>query len=239
MFRHFSILSLAFFFISTSVTAAQQSTLPRRIQTSYVVTKNGQPFARVQEQFVITGNTYKIESTTKGIGVYALFGVRKLSSTGKLTSQGLKPVHFELHQGDNPKKTLFADFDWAKKTLHMLVKGKPRDAVLTKGTQDLASYAYQFMFLPRPIKDAVTVTLTTGKKLNRYQYKINAAQEPLSVAGGQYKTLHLVPSDQSKTQIETKELWLATEHDYLLVRFLLIDEDGAKLEQTLTELHVD
>jgi hypothetical protein len=48
-----------------------------------------------------------------------------------------------------------------------------------------------------------------------------------------------VPVNLDKGQIETKELWLATEQNFILVRFLMVDEDGAKLEQTLTELHVD
>lgn len=239
MFRQISIFILSFCFMFSSAAFAKQRALPKRIQASYVVTKNGQPFAKVQEQFVVTGNTYKVESTTKGIGVYALFGVRKLTSTGKLTKQGLKPMHFELHQGENPKKALFTDFDWPNKTLHMLVKGSTQDAVLSTGTQDLASFAYQFMFLPRPLKNTVSVTLTTGKKLNQYQYQINPRLELLKVADAQYKTVHLIPTDQSKDQIETKELWLAADYNYLLVRFLMVDEDGAKLEQTLSELHVD
>ena len=220
----------------TTASAAQDA-LPKRIQANYAVTKNGQPFATVKEQFVVNGSTYKIESITKGIGVYALFGERKLTSAGEVTANGLKPAHFELQQGDNPKKALVTDFDWPKNTLHMLVKGKSKDAVLSEGTQDLASYAYQFMFLPKPLKDAITVNLTTGKKLNQYPYKINSEQTPIESAGTQYKTLHLIPLEQNTT--ETKELWLSTEHHYVPVRILLIDDNGQKLEQTLTELHVD
>jgi hypothetical protein len=148
-------------------------------------------------------------------------------------------MHFELHQGNNDNKTLTADFDWSKNTLHMIVKGVAHDVPLATGTQDLANFAYQFMFLPRPFKNNITVTLTTGKKLNQYPYKVKPEQELLSIAGGQYKTVHLLPVDQSKGQIEIKELWLAAEQNYVLVRFLMVDEDGAKLEQTLTELHVD
>lgn len=239
MFHHIRILSLAFFFISLNVSAAQPDTLPKRIQASYVVTKNGQAFANVREQFVVTGNTYTIESTTKGIGVYALLGERKLTSIGKLTSKGLQPKHFELHQGDNPKKVLFTDFDWPKRKLQMLVKGELKEDALAAGTQDLASFAYQFMYLPRPLKNNITVTLTTGKKLNQYMYKVKPENELLSVAGNQYKTVHLIPVDQSKDQVESKELWLDSEQNYILVRFLMVDENGAKLEQTLTELHVD
>ena len=244
---------LAFLSLYASVALAQQAsptqsspqkfTSPKHIQVSYEVTKNGKPFANVHEQFVVTGNTYKVESITRGIGIYALFGDRKLTSTGELTEAGLKPSHFELHQGDNVKKALFADFDWLNKTLHMRVKGNLNDVSLVPGTQDLASYAYQFMFLPVPLKDSVTVTLTTGKRLNKYPYKINADQVPLAIAdaaGGsvQYKTLHL-QLDATKPQTESKELWLATEHYYLPVRILMVDENGAKIEQTLTELHVE
>lgn len=239
MFHYTRVLCVAFFLISLNVSAAHQDRLPKRIQAIYVVTKNGHAFANVQEQFVVTGNTYTIESTTKGIGVYALLGERKLTSTGKLTSKGLQPKHFELHQGDNKKKSLFADFDWSKRTLQMQVKGQIKEAALALGTQDLASFAYQFMYLPRPLKNNITVTLTTGKKLNQYLYKVKPEKELLKVAGIQYKTVHLIPADQSKDQVESKEIWLGSEQNYLLVRFLMVDEDGAKLEQTLTELHVD
>lgn len=237
MISNFKFLGLAFFFLTATAQAAQANALPKHIQANYTVSKNGSVFAKVREQYAVTGNTYKVESITKGVGIYALLGTRKLTSTGKVTPQGLQPARFELHQGRGDKKTLISDFDWPKNTLHMQIKGVNQDAVLSAGTQDLANYAYQFMFLPRPIKDSLTVTLTTGKKLNVYQYKIN--EESLNIAGKTYKTVHLVPSDQSKDQIETKELWLAVEQNYLMVKFLMVDEGGAKLEQTLTELHVD
>ena len=249
MFRPIRLISLTFvsFSFLTSVflaTAyAQEVSVakipPKLIQANYDVTKNGQPFAKMKEQFTVTGNSYKLESVSKGVGVYALFGERKLTSIGEVTPEGLRPTHFELRQGDNAKKFLFTDFDWANKILHMKVKNTVKDAVLTPGTQDLASYPYQFMFIPTALKDAITVTLTTGKKLNQYPYKISAEHETIESAGVQYKTLHLVPAGQDKSQTETKELWLGAEQHYLPVRILLVDENGEKLEQTLTELHVE
>lgn len=252
MFNYIRVFSLAFLSIFTSLALAQQVVPtqsvsskfipPKLIQATYEVTQNAKPFATVHEQFIITDNTYKVESTTKGIGIYALLGERKLTSTGELTAQGLKPNHFELHQGHNAKKALVTDFDWTNKTLHMLVDGATKDASLTSGTQDLASYAYQFMFLPTPFKDAITVILTTGKKLNQYPYKV-AGKEALTItdangASVQYKTVH-IQLDQAQPQSESKELWLATEHYFLPVRIMMVDENGAKIEQTLTELHVE
>ncbi|MSP86822.1 MAG: hypothetical protein EXR38_03465 [Methylotenera sp.] len=68
------------------------------------MTKNGQPFAKVRELYVISGHTYQVESITKGIGIYALFGERQLTSHGDVTSLGLKQKRFELHQGRDAKK---------------------------------------------------------------------------------------------------------------------------------------
>ena len=209
---------------------------PKSVQLEYEVTRDGKPFATVKESFTQDGKQYKIESITKGIGVYALFGERKLSSTGEITAQGLKPMHFELHQGETGRKSLITDFDWAKNTLNMQVKGKTKTAVLEAGTQDLASYAYQFMFTP-PLKDAVNVALATGKKLNLYQYKVAERGVVLDAANAQYKTTHLVSTkaeDDSK-----KQLWLAENQHYLLVRYRQLDENGATLEQTLTKIHVE
>jgi hypothetical protein len=237
----FKVLGLAILLAATSVVAEQaalsNAALPKRVQAVYEVTKNGQPFAKVHEQFIVSGTAYKIESVTKGVGVYALFGERVLTSSGEITAQGLKPSHFELRQGDNPKKAVQADFDWAKQNLRMTVKGKLKEAPLAAGTQDLASFAYQFMYLPKPLKADITVTLTTGKKLNQYQYRISTEPEVISNAGVQYKTQHLTPPVQD-TQ-ETKELWLAADYHYVPVKILMVDDNGQKLEQTLTELHIE
>lgn len=239
IFRYISIVSLTFILAYSTGFAAQQSRLPKRIVANYVVSKDGTPFAKVSEIYLVTGNTYKVESTTKGIGIYALLGQRKLTSTGLVTAQGLKPQHFELHQGHSESKTLLSDFDWSNNTLTMLVKGTPQVVPLAAGTQDLASFAYQFMFISKSLKNDITVTLTTGKKLNQYQYKIQPELEVMNVDGTQYKTMHLVPAIQSSEHTETKELWLLRDKNFILGRFLMVDEDGAKLEQTLTEFHFD
>lgn len=222
--------------VKAAQTTLANAGLPKRIVATYAVTKNDQPFANVREEFSISGHQYQLESVTKGIGVYALFGERVLRSQGNVTEQGLKPSRFELRQGDNPKKTLLAEFDWDKQNLRMTVKGKLKEAMLQSGAQDLASFAYQFMYLPQPLKDQVAVTLTTGKKLDQYHYSIKPEAETIQAAGMQYKTLHLTPAEQGD---ETKELWLAADYHFVPVRILLVDENGQKLEQTLTELRIE
>ncbi len=226
------------FFCLAFFAAIAQAT-PKNIQLEYDLKRDGKLFAKVVENYSQQGDQYKIESVTKGVGVYALLGERKLLSNGSVTKDGLKPKHFELHQGDNKKKSLISDFDWDKNTLNMQVKGSVKTAVLEKGTQDLLSYAYQFMFA-QPTKarvgETINVALTTGKKLNHYQYKIIARDLNLSAAGKDMKTIHIANTPEAGD--DKKQLWLAEVQFYLPVQYNLTDEDGASFEQTLTKITV-
>jgi Protein of unknown function (DUF3108) len=236
-FRKSSMLRLKQFLVFVcllNVGAAQA--LPKLVQLEYDVARDGKLFARVKESFTQNGKQYRVQSVTKGIGIYALLGERKLTSTGAVTKAGLKPSHFELHQGRSDKKTLIADFDWVKNTLTMQKKDEKQIEKLTAGTQDLASYAYQFMFNP-PTKDDINVTMTTGKKLHIYQYKVVARGVNVDAAKASFKTLQL--SNEVVAGQDKKQLWLAQDQFYLPVRYKLTDDDGDNYEQTLTKIHVE
>jgi hypothetical protein len=221
---------------STLAHALAKDALPKSIQLEYEVKRNGKLFARVIESFTQDGKQYRVESTPKGVGVYALFGARKLSSVGEVTKDGLKPKHFELRQGNSASKTLLADFDWVTNTLTTQVKGETKTEVLETGTQDLSSYVYQFMFNP-PTGNEVNVTLTTGKKLNHYQYKVLDRGLKLKAAKTSYNTLHI--ANEPAAGDDKKQLWLAQDQYYLPIRYSIVDENNVNLEQTLTKLHVE
>jgi hypothetical protein len=208
---------------------------PQKLTAVYHVTQNGHPFADVTETFQQENGRYKLESVTTGIGIYALFGKRRLYSEGEVTAEGLRPSHYEQQQGDSAKKAISADFDWAGKTLSLKAKGQVTNEPLEAGTQDLASYAYQFMFVP-PKGDQVVVQVTTGKKPRLYQYRVTERDAPLETAAGKYKTLHLVNAKESG---EEKELWLGVEAQHIPVRILMRDDKGARIEQVLTSLHAE
>jgi len=218
------------------INASQAQALPKNIQLEYELTRNGKQFATLKEDFKQEGKQYHIKSVTKGLGAYALMGERTLTSVGVVTKDGLKPTRFELHQGNRAKKTLIADFNWEKNKLNMQVKGEIRTEPLKKGSQDLASYVYQFMFNP-PTKDEIKVTLTTGKKLNQYQYKVLGRGLKVNAAETSYKTLHI--SNEAAAGDDKKQLWLAEDYYYLPVRYELTEEDGNSFEQTLTKIHVE
>lgn len=221
---------------SLSLMATVVHAIPKSIQLEYDLARNGKLFAKVKETFTQNGKQYRIKSVTKGLGVYALMGERVATSTGAVTKAGLKPSRFELRQGKNAKKTLIADFNWAKSTLNMQVKGETRTEKLEAGTQDLASYVYQFMYSP-PAKDSVNVNLTTGKKLNQYAYKVIARGVMIDAAKTSYKTTQI--SNEADAHDDKKQLWLAESQHYLAVRYTLKDEDGDSFEQTLTKIHVE
>ncbi len=228
LIRSLSVVLMLF----TSLAFAQ----PKQIQLEYEVSRNGKTFGTVKESYRQEGNQYHIVSTTKGKGVYALLGERVLTSDGSVTADGLKPSKFHLKRGDNKRKSLTANFDWAGNMLNMLVKGETRKAKLSPGTQDLASYVYQFMFTP-PKGEQVKMALTTGKKLKQYTYNIKRSVT-VKAAGKSYQAVHLANAE--KDGKKKKELWLAkVKADYQIpVKYLVVDKHGDKLEQTLTKVSI-
>lgn len=235
--KKFILLCLPVLVLGSSLAQALgNDVLPKKIQLEYDVKRNGKLFARVKESFSQDGKQYRVDSITKGVGVYALFGARKLSSVGEITKDGLKPTHFELRQGNSASKTLLADFDWATNTLTTQVKGETKTEVLETGTQDLSSYVYQFMYNP-PASDEIKVALTTGKKLNHYQYKVVNRSFKLKAAKISYNTLHI--ANEPALGDDKKQLWLAEDQYYLPIRYSIVDENNVNLEQTLTKLHVE
>ncbi len=228
------VFAICLLVLSQSVAMAA----PKSVTVTYEATRNGQLFANITETYTQKDGKYRIESETKGVGVYALFGVRRLLSEGQVDASGLKPLHFELHQGDNAKRSLFADFDWAGNTLHMKVKGKPSTAILETGAQDISSLIYQFMFV-QPKGASFKLPVTTGKKLKIYEYRVAGRDVPVSVPAGNYKTIHL-QDDAADADEDSKELWLGgAESHFLPVKLVMRDDKGAIIEQVLTSLHAE
>ena len=208
---------------------------PKSVSLSYQLLRNDKVVGQINESYQQQGNQYKIQSVTEGIGLLALAGKRVLSSQGVVTADGLQPLHFELHLGDNERKTLITDFDWGKAEVSMKVKGNTITQPLAKGTQDLASYAYQWMFAP-PVSDTVAVALSTGKKLREYQFQVIERDVIVVLANQQYQTLTLSNTSESG---EERLISVSTQHAYLPVRVLIRDENGTVTEQVLTNIRIE
>ena len=213
---------------------AAQAATPQQISATYILLKQGQQIGNVSETFKQADGRYQIESITAAIGIYALFmkGKIRLLSQGEVNGEGLRPLHFEHHRGADPAKTIQADFDWDKMRVTHRFDGNTESADLQAGAQDRISQFYQFMFAP-PGQHDIQLHLSTGKKLNLYQYKL-AGEEKITTPAGQFQTVHLV-KQRTKDEDGT-EIWLARKRQYIPVRILFEERDGGRLEQSLTHL---
>lgn len=207
---------------------------PLTATATYSLFKSGQQVGVVSETFSRKGNRYEILSETKAVGVFALFakGNIKLISRGEVTKDGLRPVHFEHHRGADPDKLIVADFDWRKHILTMKYDGKTETAPLKPGAQDRISRMYQFMYTPPPGNE-LGFFMTNGRNLEFYQYLLTD-KDALETPAGKFETVHYVK--QHKADEDGTELWLASNSHHFPVRILIVETEGGKLEQKLTQL---
>jgi hypothetical protein len=212
--------------------------LPTNLELKYELTQNGELLGTVFEKFVTdeTGR-YHIESATKGIGLYALFGDRVLISEGIITPEGLKPKHFEVHQGNNASKDAIVDFDWDNQILITRYKGSETKESIENKTQDLISYLYQFNYenFEEPIIEFVAAT---GKKYKKYQFRITDKKALLSLGDINFETTSIQSLAERDGKPET-QLWLNNKLYKLPVRIRYQEKNGSTLEQNLIQANID
>lgn len=229
-----NLIAVIFLLVAMPVWAAP----PQATVATYRLTKLGQPFGSARETFKREADRYRIESISNAVGVFALFakgkGKIRLLSNGEVTAEGLRPLHFEHHRGDDPAKRIVADFDWEKhKAVHQF-DGKRESAELPIGAQDRISLLYQFMFHP-PQGTGVELAMSNGRQLNSYHYKV-IGEETIVTPAGRFVTVHL--SKRSGEQRDGTEVWLAKERHYFPVRISFDEKEGGTLEQELTTLEI-
>ena len=176
-------------------------------------------------------NTYKLVNQMKAKGLVSLFfeDLEQISE-GTVNSAGLVPNFYSYQYGSSDEKKIYADFAWSDHVIVMHSKNNIKTDELSKGTQDLLSFMYQFMFSP-PL-DSMKLTLTNGKKLMTYYYTFEG-EEIISTKIGDLKSLHL----QRKTDDEDKtDIWLAIDYKYLPVQ-IIKTENNRTIKQIATKLN--
>lgn len=208
---------------------------PREVALSYNVKRGDLPIAIIEERFEAGEREFHISSETRAVGLFALIQPKaaRFSSSGRVTERGLQPQRFEAGRGEDDPRRVAADFDWAQSRLTIRHDGREDTFPLPAGTQDRLSVMYQFMFIDfEKLKD-LAVPMTNGRKLGNYAYAVNRGVE-IDTPLGRMATLHLTKRhDPGETRTE---LWLSPAHAHLPVRMLVIEEDGARYEQTVTRL---
>lgn len=221
----------------TAAYGAPRVSPPASIVLTHNVMRNGLHVAVVNEHFEREGAAYRIVSETAAVGLAALVQPRPavVTSTGRITGDGLRPERFDGARGSRDARRVNAEFDWQKQDLHLIYDGKNERLELPPGTQDRLSAMYQFMFFDYAGRAELAFPMTNGRKLDRYRYAI-ARNVEIDTPIGRLSTVHLVK--QREAGDSQTEIWLAPEHRYLPVRMLIVESDGVRYEQVMTSLEV-
>lgn len=228
---------LAFFlFIFNTLVFSKE--LPNILELKYELTQNGELLGTVVEKFISdeTGK-YHIESVTKGIGLYALFGDRVVISEGNISPEGLKPKHLEVHQGNNQSKGAIVDFDWENQILITRYKGAEIKENIENKTQDLISYLYQLNF-ENYDASIIEFSAATGKKYKKYQFKIVDKKVILPLGDINLETIFMQSIAEKDGKPET-QIWLNNKSYKLPIRIRYQEKNGSTLEQNLVQANID
>lgn len=233
LIRLFRYLVWILLYVSSATYAAS----PSRIQASYDIYKGGLKLGQIEETFSRDQDRYTIISTTRATGLMAVFkpGKITISSSGIITGNGLRPLKFsDLREGDEHKNRR-AEFDWATQQLTLIQQEQPSVVPLPDGTQDRLSAMYQFVFLALEKADTLNFSMTNGRKLDLYQYRITAEQT-VKTPLGTFKALYVASVPEAGAN--TTEIWLAVEHANFPYKMTITDPDGGQLTQELTKIEI-
>lgn len=208
---------------------------PSRIHATYSVLKDGTPVGIMTDTFEHRGDRYRIVSETVAAGVLALFTKMsiRLESAGRVAGGLLQPLHFEHRRGNDPAKTVSADFDWPANRLTLNHDGTSHAVPLSPGAQDRLSALYQFVLRPPRKSAEIRFPMTNGRKLDDYAYDVRPS-EPVATPAARFDAVHLVKQHE-KGESGT-ELWLAPDRHYLPVKMVIEESNGDRLEQVLTHV---
>ena len=228
------LLAFAAACLYAGVCAAQP---PHKLSLTYDVSYNGIVAAELTEVLEHDGRTFSLSSEGRGVGIGALLyrGAARRWCRGEVTGAGLRPLEFRDQRGDRPAS--IARFDWAKKTLTQEHDGNSETARMALPLQDRLSFLYNFAFQAAPdLKPGreIKVTLTDGRGLTRFEYTV-AGRELLKTPAGEFDTVHLVKQRENQDDKGT-DLWFASGRDYLPVRILVTEKDGARIDQVLARI---
>jgi hypothetical protein len=203
--------------IVLSLASAALAAPPQRVEVGYQLARDGTALADVNQQLEHDGRTYRLSETWRGKGIYGLRGEGLRSSQGAVAADGLRPQKFEDKRPG--KDTQRAEFDPSAKTP-------------TLQQQDQLSVFWTFAFAPP--RDLVSVNVSDGRRVTTYKYKV-AGREKVKTPAGEFAALKLV-KQKDDPQDKATEVWLAVDRQYIPVRILVIDKDGARLDQVATRI---
>jgi Protein of unknown function (DUF3108) len=226
--RYIALCAVLFVFCMSLPLSAFAKELPRQIKIEYSLRKAGVALGTASETLSRQGDRYTIESEARGLA--GLLGNIQRKSQGSVTSQGLRPVLYEDRRNGKPYAT--ARFNWENKQVSLEREGKPKKVNDIEGEiHDPLTLAYSFAFRAMPIAE-LSFGLANGRRLkpHRLQFK---GKEKLATPLGEVETLRFAEREDDGS---ATEIWLSGAHEFLPVRVLYVDDDGAMLDQIATKI---
>jgi len=211
--------------------------LPKHAQLKFVVYYGQDNFqiGEITHRLEISEDKYVLNAETKSTGIARLFKSYQLIQTshGKAGNFGLQPEGYEEEQNvSSGKQKMNVAFNWARNKLHFSHGGETE---LPPDAQDILSFLYQLSRLPLHNK-VISIAITTGKKLEKYELEIGAEEEIVTPMG----KLRALPLRRLHSQDgDGMEVWLGLEYRLLPIKFRQIKRSGGiVLEVVISDIRV-
>ncbi|MDH4172229.1 MAG: DUF3108 domain-containing protein [Betaproteobacteria bacterium] len=212
-----------------SLAAAAQASPPARVEITYDVLHNGGPLATVTHVLEHDARSYRLTETWQGSGLLALLGSVLRTSRGKVTAGGLRPLEYE---DQRPRRdTARAQFAWDDGILTQQFRDGPQARPLPPNAQDRLSFLFAAAF-HAPGAGPIEYHVADGKGVSHYVFDV-AGREPLALPAGDFDALRLVKRDDDG---RSTQIWLDAGRCYLPLRVLVVQKDGARVDQVATRI---
>jgi hypothetical protein len=227
MMRRLAVAVMLMFLIPIAAAA--------RIELTFEIMMGNMKLGEGRDVLEHDDSRYSVVSISEPRGLAALFvnDIRR-ESRGLVTSAGLKPEFFAESGRKGGSRS--ATFDWEAGLLMLESGGQTERVKLPAGTYDQASLPYGFVFAPMPGKDTFEVSVTDGRRLSEYRYRL-VGREKIKTRIGELDTLHFEkvrdPGDKRGF-----EFWVAVDHRHLPVRLRYSDKNNRVFDSIVTRIQV-
>lgn len=210
--------------------ASTALTIPGSVRLKYAMTgrsKNMDYSAFAQLDWLQDGQTYDAKMV-----VSALFlGSRSMTSSGRITADGLAPTRFL----DKARSERAAHFEEDKGKISF--SANTPDAPWLRGAQDRLSVFLQLGSLlagapaSYPVGASVALYTAGPREADTWTFTVES-EETLKLPAGEAATLKLTRKPQ-RDHDQTVEIWFAPAMDYLPVRSRITQQNGDFIDQQL------
>lgn len=210
--------------------ASTALTIPGSVRLKYAMTgrsKNMDYSAFAQLDWLQDGQTYDAKMV-----VSALFlGSRSMTSSGRITADGLAPTRFL----DKARSERAAHFQADQGKISF--SANTPDAPWLRGAQDRLSVFLQLGSLlagapaSYPVGSSVSLYTAGPREADTWTFTVEA-EETLRLPAGEAATLKLTRKPQ-RDYDQTVEIWFAPAMDYLPVRSRITQQNGDFIDQQL------